>query len=92
MGAATYYKKGEWKACCDICGKVFKSGQLLLQWNGLRTCIETCFELRNAQELLKMPRPEQALPWARNCSTDCNASTFRSRVLDAPFSDEISLG
>ena len=89
MAVSTYYKKGSWRACCDQCSKVFKADQLGLQWNGLRTCYETCFEMRNAQELLRMPRPEQPLPWARNCNAGL-PQLSGPRSLNSKLTDRIS--
>ena len=94
MAVSTRYAKGQWRACCDVCGKVFKSSQLLLRWDGARVCAETCFELRNAQELLRMPRAENAIPWSRNCEAGCGCSACQTgtRVLDSKLNDRISLG
>jgi hypothetical protein len=89
MAVSTYYKKGEWKVCCDCCGKWFKSGALGLMWNGTRFCFETCFEMRNAQELLRMPRPERAIPWARNCQSG-QPQLSGPRSLDSKLTDRIS--
>ncbi len=92
MAIATYYAKGQWKACCDQCGEVYKSNALRLQWNGLRTCPD-CFELRNAQELLRMPRPEQPIPWSRNCEagqSPCAPTVGGTRTLDSKLNDKIS--
>ena len=90
--ASTYYKRGSWKCCCDVCGKVFKSNQLVLRWDGARVCSETCFEIRHPQELLRMPRPQQAIPWARNCESQGGRCLVpaNTRVLNSKLQDRIS--
>ena len=94
MSAATYYARGQWNACCDICGKVFKSNDILLMWDGTRACRETCFELRHPQELIQMPRPEQPIPWSRNCGTPESGCAIPQgagpRTIDSQLNDRIS--
>jgi hypothetical protein len=94
MGAITYYRKGSWKFCCQQCGRTdIKSNEALLQWNGLRVC-RYCFEFRNAQELVRPIQDPKPIPWSSLCGgSGCNATNGPPlRVLDAPNSDEISLG
>lgn len=89
----TYYRKGSWRFCCQQCGRTdIKSNEALLQWNGLRVC-RYCFEYRNAQELIRSIQDPKPIPWSSQCSdAGCAAAPRPTRVLDAPFNDEISLG
>ena len=64
MSAGEWWARGQWNAECDRCGDRFKSSKLLLEYDGLRVC-ERCWEPRHPQELLRPPRPEQAIPWSR---------------------------
>ena len=60
---------GQWNAVCDQCGFEYKSSQLRLQWNNLRTCCgpgtNGCWEPRHPQEMMRGKRDEQAPPWVR---------------------------
>lgn len=46
------YVSGQWNADCDQCGRMFKSGSLRRQWNGLYTC-STCWEPRQPQDFVR---------------------------------------
>lgn len=63
------YVKGQWNAICDQCGFEYKSAQIRLQWNGLRTCCgpdtNGCWEPRHPQEFVKGKADKQAPPWTR---------------------------
>lgn len=92
-GASRYYLKGAWNACCDQCGELFKSTQLSKQWNNFYTCA-TCFDYRNAQELIRAPQPQRPVPWIRTCGSGCTCSNCQAatRVLDSKSADRISSG
>jgi hypothetical protein len=55
---------GDWLAICDVCGFRFHASQLQKRWDGLMVCKED-MESRHPQDLLHVPRPEQAPPWTR---------------------------
>lgn len=69
MGRADYLKLGDSNGICDQCGFKYKLSELMLQWDGLRTC-KFCWDYRHPQELLEAipddenppsdPRPESA--------------------------------
>lgn len=46
------YVSGQWNADCDQCGRMFKSGSLRRQWNGLYTCSQ-CWEPRHPQDFVR---------------------------------------
>lgn len=64
-----YYAAGQWKAECDRCGRWFKSGQIRLEWTGLRVCRD-CWEPRHPQDLVQGVKDRQAPPWVRPGKTD----------------------
>jgi len=57
------YKPGNWLAICDRCGFRYLSGQLKLEWTGLRTCHD-CWEPRHEQDFVKGVK-ESTIPWSR---------------------------
>jgi hypothetical protein len=72
-----YYKPGTYNAICDRCGLQFKADELKKEWTGLMVC-EADWELRNPQDLIKVPKEVQAVPWARPEPADTFTSvTFR---------------
>ena len=80
------YVKGQWNAICDCCGFEYKSGQLRLQWNNLRTCIgpgtNGCWEPRHPQEAMRGKRDDQSLPWARPEPPEVTLGTNEVRAED----------
>lgn len=63
------FVSGQHNAICDRCGFKYKSGQLRLEWNGLRTCCGAstngCWEERHPQEFVKARADKQAPKWTR---------------------------
>lgn len=59
-----WYKHGDWNAICDICGFKFKASQLKKNWKGEMVC-EQDWETRHPQELLRVPKDDPSVPWAR---------------------------
>lgn len=64
LGPEDYFKKGDWNAICDVCGFKFKASQLRKRWDGFMVC-SVDYEERHPQDLLRIPRSERPLPWAR---------------------------
>lgn len=64
-----FYKKGDWKAACDVCGFSFKASELRLRWDGLMVCAGD-WEMRHPQDLIKTVAPTQAVPWTRPFSDE----------------------
>ena len=93
-GCTTFYEQGSWKFCCAICGRTdIKSSQALKSWKGFWPCHE-CYEMRNAQELVRPVPDKQYTPWVQRCgAAGCAAvNSPPTRVLDSMFLDELSLG
>ena len=60
----TYYKKGTWSACCDICGFEFKSDELRKNWKGLIVCRED-YEQRQPLDFIRARHEDTSVPWTR---------------------------
>ena len=60
----THFKSGDWNAVCDICGFRFKASQLKRNWKNEYVC-ENDFELRNAQDFIRVPTEKVSVPWVR---------------------------
>lgn len=69
MSTSRFYKKGDWKAVCDICGQVFFASQLKLNYDGLRVCHRD-FEQRHPQELVRAKADNQLVPWIKREVSD----------------------
>jgi len=63
------YKKLQWNAICDVCGKKFKSSKLLKRWGGLIVCKQD-YEPRHPQDFVRGRQDTQTPPWSRTESTD----------------------
>lgn len=59
-----FYLKGQWNAQCDICGLVFKSGELKEAWDKSMRCSQ-CWEPRHPQDFVKGVQDNMSTPWAR---------------------------
>lgn len=59
-----YWVNGDWNAICDCCGFKFKASQLRKDWKGEYRCM-SCWETRHPQELLRVPKDDPSVPWAR---------------------------
>ena len=94
MGSRDFYLSGQWNVRCDFCGKKYKSSELTLMWNGFRCCYYD-FEYRNAQELLRPPRPEQPPWWTRPSPPPVwvpGSDVLYNRMLGQTMLDQITLG
>lgn len=60
----SYLKWGDWNAYCDICGRRHKASELKDNWKHEKVCSD-CWEPRHPQELLRVPKDNPAVPWAR---------------------------
>ena len=69
MGTSPRYDKGDWKAICDVCGREYKASQLQLRWDALMVCKDD-WEPRQPQDFVRGVADIQAVPWARNESSD----------------------
>lgn len=60
----TQFKLGDWNALCDVCGFKFKASKLRKRWDGLMVC-NVDYETRHPQDLIRVPKDTQAVPWTR---------------------------
>lgn len=58
------YVKGDFKAVCDACGKVFKGSQLRKRWDGYMVD-ELCWEPRQPQDFVRGIMDTQVPVWTR---------------------------
>lgn len=59
------YRKGDWKAICDRCGREFMASQLRKTYDGLMVCGPD-WEPQHPQELIRTrTREGQPPPWTR---------------------------
>ena len=59
-----YLKWGDWNAWCDICGTKHKASELKDNWKHQKVCPK-CWEIRHPQELIRVPKDDPHVPWAR---------------------------
>lgn len=69
MSSPTLYKKGDWKAVCDVCGQRYLMSKLRKRWDGLMVCSND-FEPRQPQDFVRAKVDIQAVPVARPESTN----------------------
>lgn len=58
------YSKGDWKAVCDMCGRIFKASALKKRWDNLMVCPED-WEPRHPQDFVRGVVDIQTPPWTR---------------------------
>ena len=63
-GHRNRYKPGDWLADCDVCGFTYYASELRKRWDGFMVC-SSDYEERHPQDLLRIPRSERPIPWAR---------------------------
>ena len=69
MSYTARYDKGNWKAICDVCGRLYKATMLQKRWDGLMCCDED-WEIRQPQDFVKGQADHQIAPWLRDESTN----------------------
>ena len=63
------YEKGDWKASCDACGRLFKASSLSRRWDGLMVC-SSDWETRQPQDFVRGVADTQAPYWTRSETSD----------------------
>jgi len=58
------YEDGDWKAECDLCGKLFKASRLRKRWDGYKVC-PSDWEIRQPQDFVKAKADIQVPKWTR---------------------------
>lgn len=74
---------GSWNAICDRCGFKYKSFQLRKEWTGLMVC-KNCWEPRHPQDLIKIPKDDQSVPWSRPEQNDVFVDVNYGKYLYLP--------
>ena len=69
MSYTARYDKGNWKAICDVCGRLYKAGMLQKRWDGLMCCDDD-WEIRQPQDFVKGQADHQIAPWIRSESSN----------------------
>ena len=69
------YRKGLWKALCDVCGREFISSDLTKRWDGLMCCRDD-FEIRQPQDFVRGIVDVQTVPWIRDEPQDVFVTGF----------------
>ncbi|MBR7969103.1 hypothetical protein [Burkholderia cenocepacia] len=64
MGRADFWKRGQWKAICDVCGQAYHSNQLKERWDGLMCCPQD-WNPRQPQDFVRGVIDRQYVPWSR---------------------------
>ena len=63
-GPHDFFKKGDWKAVCDVCGFFFHASDLKDRWDGLKVCGPD-WNPRQPQDFVRGINDPQAVPWSR---------------------------
>ena len=69
MSYTARYDKGNWKAICDVCGRLYKASMLQKRWDGLMCCDDD-WEIRQPQDFVKGQADHQIAPWLRDESSN----------------------
>jgi len=81
---STTYKKGTWKATCDICGFNYHASELKLMWNGLYACTQNkCWNPRQPQDFLRGVKDDPSVAWTRPEGADVETDTSGWATIDS---------
>lgn len=59
------FSSGDFKAVCDVCGRVYKASALRQRWDGLMCCMRGCWEIRQPQDFVRGVADVMKTPWSR---------------------------
>ncbi len=92
MPQHNFFAMGQWNACCDVCGRVFKSDKLKPRWDNAMTCAQ-CWEPRHPQDFVRGVPDNMAVPWSRPWTPGIPSGTVTgSGALGEPYLGESALG
>ncbi len=74
MGAADFYKPGDFNRVCDLTGFKVKASDTKKRWDNMIVCRES-FEMRQPQDLLRSRPDRQQVVDPRSEATDVFLST-----------------
>jgi len=77
MSYSANFKKGDWRAQCDICGFDFHASQLKKQWDGLMVCRDD-WNPRHPQDFVRGKKDDQSVAWTRSEPADTELSECKS--------------
>lgn len=63
-----FYKRGDYKAVCDVCGFFYLASKLKSRWDGLKCCPKD-WNPRQPQDFVKSLADPQSIPWGRPDTT-----------------------
>lgn len=79
MSYRPYYKKGDWLAICDVCGRKVKASHIKQRWDGLKVCPED-WEPRQPQDFVRGVAEHIAPPWTAPESADTFLCTSQAAL------------
>jgi len=68
MSHKPLYKKRDWLADCQACGKTFYASELKKRWDGFMVCSKD-YEIRHPQDFVRGIADTQAPPWTAPAPT-----------------------
>ena len=84
MSYNSSWKSGEWKAICDVCGRIFKSSMLRKRWDGFMVCDED-WEPRHPQDFVRAKADIQAPKWTRPEAQDSFVTILTNSAIPSNF-------
>lgn len=69
MSYTPTWKKGDWQAVCDVCGRKFKASQLKKTWDNLYVCKDD-WEPRHPLDFFRGRKEDMSVPWTRSEGAD----------------------
>lgn len=69
MPQHNFFLGNQWNVQCDQCGRVFKSSNIKLRWDGAQVC-RNCWEPRHPQDFVKAVKDDPSVPFARPMKYD----------------------
>lgn len=86
------YKKGQWDVCCDVCGRIIKSGKARKRWDGFIVCPED-YEQRHPMDFIKVPKEtSMKVPFSRPEPADQFVTVNYIDTGDSPYCSPTSRG
>lgn len=78
MGS-NYFKSGTWNVICDVCGRQYKSDEVMKRWDGLMVC-KADFENRHPLDFIRVRNDVHTVPFVRDEGTNTFIGPFASTL------------